>query len=179
LLIAAVWRYGGSTNRSQAIWLGIATAMPFLGGLAWALRSPLNLPISVNPVPLLLSLLNAVLLYQVLRTGFADLVPLAALQVYRTMSDAVIVVNEVGSIVAMNPSAERLLFGVQPGTALAEASPEIAEHADRFMAGTAEYSEFELSYDHAVYWGRIRRTRDSRRSPWGFIVLLTEANRRF
>ncbi len=174
LLVGAVLRPGTRMSRMRAGVLAVAIFTPIIGGLAWALRGPLDLPLEVHPVPLLFTLTNVVFLYMVLADGLADIIPIAAIQAFKTMSDAVLVVDSEGVIVALNPAAARLFPGVDPRVLLATASPAIAEHVEPFVASGDDYGEFELLSEHAVHWGRTRRTRDSQGRVLGLIVLLTD-----
>jgi len=173
LIVTASWRRGTPASRRQAVVLAVASLMPFLGGMAWALRSVLGLPLTVNPVPILFSVLNLVLLYQVLRHGFGDIVSVAARQAFHTMADAVLVINADGFLVASNPAAELLLPEVKTGKRLREVAPAIAERAEECLS-TDEYLEFELEVADTVQWGRVRRTLDRRDASLGCIILLTD-----
>ncbi len=174
LLIGSLARPGTQLKQRQALILGIAAVLPFLGGLAWALRHVLGLPLTVHPVPLLFALLNSVLLWQVFRTGFADIVPVAALQAFRTMSDAAIVISEDRLIAAMNPSAEKLLPGVEPGVLLESVDSPVARKVVEYIETHADHADFELSLGGCIYWGRFRRTLDRRGSTVGYTVLMTD-----
>gem|GEM_PF-3675645 len=174
-IVGRIWRARARRERTQALALAGAAALPFVGGILWAVRMPLGLPLNVNPVPVLFAVLNLVLLYQVLGKGLADIVPVAAAQVFKTMSDAAIVVNEAGVIMALNPAAERLLSDAEPGTLLGHASDEIGEHAEDFLIKCEEFHEFEYTAGERLYWGRIRRTRERKGHPVGYVIMLTDA----
>lgn len=174
LLIGAVRAPATAFRRRQATVLGVASVLPFLGGLAWALRHTLSLPLSVHPVPMLFALLNSVLLWQVFRAGFADIVPVAALQAFRTMSDAAIVVSEELELVALNPAAQALMPGVQPGVMLRDVDSPVARLVQAHLVPEGEHADFEFSLSGAVYWARLRRTLDRRGLPVGHTVLMTD-----
>lgn len=173
-LLVVLWKAGSSGHRLQATMIGITALGPFLGAILWALRHVLDLPLHANPTPMFFAFLNAVLLYQVIRQGFVDIVPVASYQAFRTMSDAVLVVDAGGAVVALNPAAERILPGAHTNMHLERAAPQLVEQALQFRSSGAEYAEFELQAEGSVYWCRFRRTLDARDQPVGFIVLLTD-----
>lgn len=174
LIVATVWSPSSLVKRRQAVILGIAAALPLLGGLAWALRHVLGLPLSVHPVPVLFTLLNSVLLYQVFRVGFADIVPVAALQAFRTMGDAAIVSSHERVVLALNPAAEKLLPGVEPGMPLAEIDSPLVRRILEFIAEDDTHRDFEISLGGCVYWARFRPTLDRHNTPVAYTVLLTD-----
>lgn len=174
LLVVTLWRSGAGGHRGQAAALAIGASGPFLGGMAWSLRHVLDIPLAANPSPVLFVFFNAILLYQVLRKGLVDIVPVAAIQAFRTMADAMLVVDAKNIVVALNPAAERILPWASANTALAEVAPEIYHNAQRFLESGAEYSEFELMAAETIHWCRMRRTLDQHGQSMGYIVLLTD-----
>ena len=174
LLVRTVWRPGTQMRRQQAVILAFAAIMPFLGGIAWALRHVLGLPIAVHPVPILFALLNSVLLYQVFHSGLAELVPVAALQAFKTMSDAALAISEESVLVALNPAAEKLLPGIEPGIFVRDIDSPIARAITGHIASKAEHAEFELSVGNRILWGRFRRTLNRQGAVVGCTVLMTD-----
>ncbi len=173
LLLTAIWQSGGKTSRLEMYVLAGAILMPFIGGLAWALRHAIHLPLQVNPVPILFAVLNLVLLYQVLRRGLADILPHAALQTFRTMPDAVIIVDDGLVVQAVNPESTHTFPRVKPRMPLAEAIPELTSHVDAFLADSGDFGEFELKIGDSVFWGRIRQILAWGGVPLGYSILLT------
>ncbi len=173
-VVQRVARPGVDTTTRQAIVLGATAMLPFLGGLAWALRHPLGLPLVVNPLPALFAVLDTVILHQVVNRGFADVVPTAAMQAFHAMSDAMIVVDESGVVMAVNPAAELVLPHIQTGVLLGDISPEMAQYAEGFIISQHGYAEFRLSTPAGNYWGRFRQTLNNRGQQVGFVVLLTD-----
>ncbi len=174
LLIASVWNPGTVRSRRSAQLLAFATTAPFLGGLLWGIRHLIGLNLTIHPVPILFALLNAVLLYQVLNNGLADIIPVAAYQAFRTMADPVLVVDGDGVLVATNTAAERLIPDLQPRVMLSDAAPWLAQHVSNLNLFSEDCLEFEASVADTVLWGRARRTRDGKSRPVGFIVMLTD-----
>ncbi len=174
LLVVTLWRSGTDGNRRQAAVLGVAASAPLIGAILWALRDVLDIPLSANPTPVLFVFLNAVLLYQVLLKGLVDIVPVASFQAFRTMADAMLVVDSKNVVVALNSTAERILPLAETGMRLDEAAPEVYRQAKGFLESSVEYVEFELSDGDDIYWCRVRRTLGQRQQPVGFIVLLTD-----
>jgi PAS domain S-box-containing protein len=85
LLMQAVDRRFGRRN---AYMLGGATLALLAGAGLWATRAMTGLPIPLNPTPALFPVLDAVLAYQVLRSGLADIVPIATLRGIMDNTDA-------------------------------------------------------------------------------------------
>ena len=123
--------------------LGLAALVPMLGGLAWSLRHLLGLPLTLNPTPVLFSVLDLALAVELLRTGLADIVPYATQQAFNAVSDAALALNKDGVIVALNSAAEALLPGVATGARLCAAAPVLAASAETCLTA-ADYAGFDV-----------------------------------
>jgi len=173
LLLRTVWLSSTIATRLETYVLAGAILMPFIGGLAWALRNVIGLPLVVNPVPPLFSLLNLVLLYQVLRRGLANILPHAALQTFRTMPDAVIITDDRLVVQAVNPESVHTFPQVKPRMPLAEAAPDLLLHVNAFLANGGDFEQFEAKIGESVFWGRIRQILAYGGVSLGYNILLT------
>jgi signal transduction histidine kinase len=170
LLVSSEWRTRTRSGRRQAVVLLVAALLPMVGGMLWTTRHATGLDVPVNLTPVLFPVLNLVLAYHVLRTGLANVIPVAAGEAFRTMADAAIVTNRNNIVVTVNPATERLLPEIELGQDLTRALPVAALHPRGFES----YREFELSRGEHSYWGRVLRIRDRGQRPAGSLVLLTD-----
>ncbi len=170
LLVSSEWRTRTRTGRRRAMVLLAAAMLPTLGGLLWTTRHATGLDVPVNLSPVLFPILNLVLAYQALRTGLADVIPVAAGEAFRTMADAAIVTNRHNVVATINPATERLMPEIQQGQDLARVLPVAALHPRGFES----YCEFEFSRGEHAYWGRVIRIRDRNHRAAGSLVLLTD-----
>jgi len=75
-------------GRRSAGLVGGASGVLILASLAWWTRSFTGLPLPINPIPAIWPAMSAVLGYQVLRYGLADIVPTASLRGIMENTDA-------------------------------------------------------------------------------------------
>jgi PAS domain S-box-containing protein len=95
--------------RRQAAAIILAAAVPWIGNvlhLSQTVRFP------ANPMPFLFALSGAVFFWAIFRLRLLDLVPVAREALVEEMPDGVVVVDETGRVLDLNPAARELL-GIQ------------------------------------------------------------------
>lgn len=173
ILVRTRWRQG-SGARVSAVVIAVAVVLPMIGGTAWSLRGLLGGPLAVDYAPLLFPLLNLVLLNDVLRHGFANIVPIAAARAFTSMSDIAIVVDTDMVITEVNDAAQRELPAAAVGTPLEGSVPGLAEHARARLRGDRSHGAFELRHEGSVYEGSTHLTGAPGKRSTGCIILLAD-----
>ncbi len=108
-------------RRSQGWVLLVAAIVPWAGNvLYWAelVRFP------ANPMPFLFTLSGAAIALGIFRFRLLDIVPVARELVIEEMADAVVVLDEEGRIVDLNPAA-RTILGIAPSDAIGRTAREV------------------------------------------------------
>lgn len=70
---------GTSSGKRQAAMIGLAGFLPFIGATILTFATQTGRQLAINPVPVMLPVLNAVLGYQVLYKGLGEVMPLSTL----------------------------------------------------------------------------------------------------
>ncbi|MBE0476190.1 MAG: PAS domain-containing protein [Coriobacteriia bacterium] len=174
LVSSSSQRDAAPRDRRRASLLGAAALLPLAGGILWSLRHLLGLDIPVNPVPVLFSLLTMLLLYQVIAQGLDGLVPLAAAEAFRSMSDAAVVTDDRGVVIETNGVCRRLLPEAVRGVPLWEAVPALGAHVRTCLSLSETTVAFELEHEGAVFYGRANPVKGPRGDVLGCSVLLTD-----
>jgi PAS domain-containing protein len=174
LVVTSSWRRGTRYGRRQALVLGIAAMAPLAGGLAWALRARLGLPLTVNPTPALFTVLDLALAWELLDSGLGDVVPYATSQAFNAISDGAVAVDEEAVVVALNRAASALFPTARVGLRLHDAAPELADAIETSLHSAIGYIGFDVEFDGLLYWARVRRTTDRRGVARGCVILLTD-----
>lgn len=174
LLVAALLRQRSAWAKWQAAMVAGACFVQLLGGVLWSTRDSTGIPLTINPTPILFAFLSLLLAYLVLKGGLADIVPIAALQALRTMSDAVIILDENGMVAIHNPAADVLFPKLESGAFVCEALSELCEAIGDPVELESDHVEIELPLGRATYWTRVRRTRGRHNLPIGHTVLLSD-----
>jgi PAS domain S-box-containing protein len=125
--------------RRQAAAIVLAAAVPWIGNvlhLSQTVRFP------ANPMPFLFTLSGAVFFWAIFRLRLLDLVPVAREALVEEMPDGVVVVDETGRVLDLNPAARELLGlrGEVVGRPAAQVLAPIAAalaHGDRAGAAGA------------------------------------------
>lgn len=174
MLLSWAWSRGDEEGRRHAIVIGLASVLPLMGGITHATLQALGSPLQVNPVPISFSAFSAVLLYEVLRGGFAGIFPAAVLHAYNGMADAAIITDEAGRITSVNPAAARLIPRAEPGRELESVLPEVAPHVRTCLSLRENAVSFESEGIGPVFYGRATLITDRRGRSLGCLVLLTD-----
>ncbi|WP_165617659.1 GGDEF domain-containing protein [Klenkia soli] len=120
-------RRGQPVVRRQARVLLVSALPPTLGNLVFTLG--MRGEGVVDLTPLFFIVTGLVAGWAILRTGLLELVPVARDQVVETMTDGVLVTDEVGRVIDLNPAARRMLAALRPGAGPAVLGRPLAELA--------------------------------------------------
>src|SRR5215211_6544337 len=181
LLVVTLSRMSG-LQRSQSSLLVAAILLPIILNLLFNLRvGPFQ---QVDLTPFAFVLTTAVLVWGVYQLSLLDLRPVARSQIFRTISDPVLVLDPDGRVLDANPAAGRLagrpLNGVvgQPvGQLLPTWSPDLASA----MAAGAEQATpvtREVTWDGRIYDLAISALPERQRQPGGHLVVARDVTER-
>jgi PAS domain S-box-containing protein len=92
--------------RRQAVAIVLAAAVPWIGNVLHLSRT---VRFAANPMPFLFMLSGAVFFWAIFRLRLLDLVPVAREALVEEMPDGVVVVDETGRVLDLNPAARELL----------------------------------------------------------------------
>gem|GEM_PF-4853231 len=173
-----IWRGARSDHGTVAVRVAIlivlAVLTPILGGLIWNLRNVLGLSITINPVPSLFVVFDAVIAFGIFRSSMSSLPARTARIAVNASDDAVIIADDTLAIRALNEAALKIYPQMKLGADLQDLAPEISRHA----AFCIEYGSDDLSFEFEsagrVYWGRVRRSRHKDDPADGCAILLTD-----
>jgi PAS domain S-box-containing protein len=168
--------------RGQSLLLVGAILLPIVLNLLFNLRvGPFR---QVDLTPFAFVLTTAVLVWGVYQLSLLDLRPVARSQIFRTISDPVLVLDPDGRVLDANPAAGRLagrpLNGVvgQPvGQLLPTWSPDLASA----MAAGAEQAtpvSREVTWDGRIYDLAISALPERQRQPGGHLVVARDVTER-
>lgn len=96
----------GARLRSQPLVILLASLLPWLGNMLY--NSHLFYVPGLDWTPILFSLTGLLVVFATFRLGFLALLPVARSAVVDTMSDGVLVLDDSGRLVDLNPAAARL-----------------------------------------------------------------------
>src|SRR5215211_7933370 len=181
LLVVTLSRMSGLARRQSAL-LVAAILPPIILNLLFNLRvGPFR---QVDLTPFAFVLTTAVLVWGVYQLSLLDLRPVARSQIFRTISDPVLVLDPDGRVLDANPAAGRLagrpLNGVvgQPvGQLLPTWSPDLASA----MAAGAEQATpvtREVTWDGRIYDLAISALPERQRQPGGHLVVARDVTER-
>src|SRR5829696_6192846 len=168
--------------RGQSLLLVGAILLPIMLNLLFNLRVEPFRQVDLTPFAFVLT--TAVLVWGVYQLSLLDLRPVARSQIFRTISDPVLVLDPDGRVLDANPAAGRLagrpLNGVvgQPvGQLLPTWSPDLASA----MAAGAEQAApvtREVTWDGRIYDLAISALPESQRQPGGHLVVARDVTER-
>ncbi|TLM80174.1 MAG: hypothetical protein FDZ70_01805 [Actinobacteria bacterium] len=167
------WRLGGRA-RTSGVAIALAALAPTVTGVAWVVRSPDLTLLTVNPAPLLMPVVNLLLLGEVLRQGFADIIPVAAARAFASMSDLAIVTDGSLAITEINDAAARELPATVVGGRLEDVHPDLAAHVRACLAGDRGHGPFEVRIGESIYEGRAHLTDASRADARACMLMLSD-----
>ena len=144
--------------RRQAAAIVLAAAVPWIGNV---LHLSGTVRFAANPMPFLFTLSGAVFFWAIFRLRLLDLVPVAREALVEEMPDGVVVVDEAGRVLDLNPAARELLgiTGEAVGRPAAQVLAPIAEALAHGAAGGAGAIRLEVGE------GRTLRQVDVRVRP--------------
>jgi diguanylate cyclase (GGDEF)-like protein len=173
LLLLGTMLRAPHTHRRQAAVVLFGALVPWLGNvvhlLGWA-RFP------ANPMPFLFTLSGLAFGWAIFRFRFLGVLPVAWAKVVQDIDDAVLVTDEAGRLLDLNPSARRLLAAARIGTPLAQSVPALVPLFETTGAGPAT-AALPLGGEDRVYDVRVTQLFDGR-EPLGHTLVLREVTER-
>jgi len=192
LLVATLSRMSGLYRRQSAV-LVAAILLPILLNLLFNLRvGPFR---QVDLTPFAFVLTTAVLVWGVYQFSLLDLRPVARSQIFRTISDPVLVLDPDGRVLDANPAAARLV-GQPPaevvGQPVSELLPSWSTTVTAAMAAGVDQASpegsgeprrgalenREVNRDGRIYDLAISALPDHQRQPGGHLVVARDVTER-
>ncbi len=165
----------GSRLRAQALVVLLASLLPWLGNVLY--NSHLLYVPGLDWTPILFSLTGLLVMFATFKLGFLALVPVARSAVVDTMSDGVLVLDEGGRLVDLNPAAARL---ARIEALRARPAPAVPAPIASVVAAGHEQAEatLELAGRSRVIEVRVSPFGTSKGRPLGRLVLLRDITER-
>jgi len=165
--------------RGQSLLLVGAILLPIMLNLLFNLRVEPFRQVDLTPFAFVLT--TAVLVWGVYQLSLLDLRPVARSQIFRTISDPVLVLDPDGRVLDANPAAGRLagrplaeVVGQPVGQLLPTWSPNLASA----MAAGAEQATEEVTRDGRIYDLAISALPERQRQPGGHLVVARDVTDR-
>jgi PAS domain S-box-containing protein len=165
--------------RGQSLLLVGAILLPIMLNLLFNLRVEPFRQVDLTPFAFVLT--TAVLVWGVYQLSLLDLRPVARSQIFRTISDPVLVLDPDGRVLDANPAAGRLagrplaeVVGQPVGQLLPTWSPNLASA----MAAGAEQATEEVTQDGRIYDLAISALPERQRQPGGHLVVARDVTDR-
>ena len=178
LLVVALSRMSGLYRRQSAI-LVAAILLPILLNLLFNLRvGPFR---QVDLTPFAFVLTTAVLVWGVYQFSLLDLRPVARSQIFRTISDPVLVLDPEGRVLDANPAAGRLVDRPPAeivGQPVAELLPSWSTTVAAAMAAGVDQANEEVTRDGRIYDLAISALPERQRQPGGHLVVARDVTER-
>ena len=178
LLVVALSRMSGLYRRQSAI-LVAAILLPILLNLLFNLRvGPFR---QVDLTPFAFVLTTAVLVWGVYQFSLLDLRPVARSQIFRTISDPVLVLDPEGRVLDANPAAGRLVDRPTAeivGQPVAELLPSWSTTVAAAMAAGVDQANEEVTRDGRIYDLAISALPERQRQPGGHLVVARDVTER-
>ncbi|MBZ0302378.1 MAG: PAS domain-containing protein, partial [Anaerolineae bacterium] len=137
---------------------------------------------NLDLTPIVFTLTGLIYTYNLFHNRFLDLVPIARSQIFDTLQECVIVVDQQQRLVDLNPAAENFLHSIHEGPLLLDPGQPI----DQFLSAWPEWLTEGESQDvewtdlHGrphVYNRRISTVNDRHGQPQGKVLLLSDITR--
>jgi PAS domain S-box-containing protein len=192
LLVVTLSRMSGLYRR-QSVLLVVAILLPILLNLLFNLRvGPFR---QVDLTPFAFVLTTAVLVWGVYQFSLLDLRPVARSQIFRTISDPVLVLDPEGRVLDANPAAARLVdrppaevvgqpvaellptWGATVTAALAAGVGQVSPEGSGEFSGGAPGNR-EVTRDGRIYDLAISALPDRQRQPGGHLVVARDVTER-
>jgi len=165
--------------RGQSLLLVGAILLPIMLNLLFNLRVEPFRQVDLTPFAFVLT--TAVLVWGVYQLSLLDLRPVARSQIFRTISDPVLVLDPDGRVLDANPAAGRLagrplaeVVGQPVGQLLPTWSPNLASA----VAAGAEQATEEVTRDGRIYDLAISALPERQRQPGGHLVVARDVTDR-
>ena len=178
LLVVTLSRMSGLYRR-QSVLLVVAILLPILLNLLFNLRvGPFR---QVDLTPFAFVLTTAVLVWGVYQFSLLDLRPVARSQIFRTISDPVLVLDPDGRVLDANPAAGRLVDRPPAevvGQPVAELLPTWSATVTAALAAGVDQASEEVTRDGRIYDLAISALPDRQRQPGGHLVVARDVTER-
>ncbi|HEV2824833.1 MAG TPA: histidine kinase N-terminal 7TM domain-containing protein [Actinomycetota bacterium] len=165
--------------RGQSLLLVGAILLPIILNLLFNLRvGPFR---QVDLTPFAFVLTTAVLVWGVYQLSLLDLRPVARSQIFRTISDPVLVLDPDGRVLDANPAAGRLAGLPLPevvGQPVGQLLPTWKETVAAAMAAGTEQATEEVTRDGRIYDLAISALPERQRQPGGHLVVARDVTER-
>jgi PAS domain S-box-containing protein len=178
LLVITLSRMSGLSRRQSAI-LVAAILLPILLNLLFNLRvGPFR---QVDLTPFAFVLTAAVLVWGVYQFSLLDLRPVARSQIFRTISDPVLVLDPDGRVLDANPAAGQLLdrpVAEVVGQPVTQLLPTWSRTVTAALAEGVDQATKEVTRDGRIYDLAISALPDRQRQPGGHLVVARDVTER-
>src|SRR5829696_5441983 len=165
--------------RSQSLLLVGAILLPIVLNLLFNLRVEPFRQVDLTPFAFVLS--TSVLVWGVYQLSLLDLRPVARSQIFRTISDPVLVLDPDGRVLDANPAAGQLAGRPLPevvGQPVGQLLPTWSAIVAAAMVAPAEHSTEEVIQDGRVYDLAISALPERQRQPGGHLVVARDVTER-
>jgi PAS domain S-box-containing protein len=178
LLVVTLSRMSGLYRR-QSVILVAAILLPIVLNLLFNLRVGAFRRVDLTPFAFVLS--TAVLVWAVYQFSLLDLRPVARSQIFRTISDPVLVLDPGGRVLDANPAAGQLVG--QPPTAVVgqpvgQLLPTWSGTVTAAMAAGVDRASEEVTRDGRIYDLAISALPERQRQPGGHLVVARDVTER-
>src|SRR5215217_2781903 len=178
LLVVTLSRMSG-LQRSQSSLLVAAILLPIILNLLFNLRvGPFR---QVDLTPFAFVLTTAVLVWGVYQFSLLDLRPVARSEIFRTISDPVLVLDPGGRVLDANPAAGHLAgrpLNEVVGRPVAELLPTWGAEVTGALAGGVRQAVGEVTLDGRIYDLAISALPERQRQPGGHLVVARDVTER-
>ena len=165
--------------RGQSLLLVGAILLPIMLNLLFNLRVEPFRQVDLTPFAFVLS--TAVLVWGVYQLSLLDLRPVARSQIFRTISDPVLVLDPDGRVLDANPAAGRLAGLPLPevvGQPVGQLLPTWKETVAAAMAAGTEQATEEVTRDGRIYDLAISALPERQRQSGGHLVVARDVTER-
>jgi PAS domain S-box-containing protein len=178
LLVVALSRMSGLARR-QSVLLVAAILLPIVLNLLFNLRVEPFRQVDLTPFAFVLS--TAVLVWGVYQFSLLDLRPVARSEIFRTISDPVLVLDPGGRVLDANPAAGRLVgrpVAEVVGRPVTELLPTWSAEVTGALADGAGQASREVTRDGCIYDLAISALPERQRQPGGHLVVARDVTER-
>jgi PAS domain S-box-containing protein len=178
LLVVTLGRMSGLYRRQSTI-LVAAILLPIVLNLLFNLRiGPFE---RVDLTPFAFVLTCAVLVWGVYQFSLLDLRPVARSQIFRTISDPVLVLDPAGRVLDANPAAGQLVGRPPPdvvGRPVEQLLPTWSATLTAALRAGVDQASEEVTRDDRIYDLAISALPDRQRQPGGHLVVARDVTER-
>jgi PAS domain S-box-containing protein len=178
LLVVALSRMSGLARR-QVVLLVAAILLPIILNLLFNLRVEPFRQVDLTPFAFVLS--TAVLVWGVYQFSLLDLRPVARSQIFRTISDPVLVLDPGGRVLDANPAAGRLAgrpLHEVVGRPVTELLPTWSAEVTGALGEGAAQASREVTGDGRIYDLAVSALPERQRQPGGHLVVARDVTDR-